>query len=65
MDPANISWLEADPTDSYWEAYHRRACPERDWDGDFYDVPEMLDGSENAWTPLGRRQRMAEACYDL
>ena len=65
MDPANISWLDSDPDDTYWEAYHRRTYTERDWITNFYDVPEMLDGNENAWHALARRERMAEACYEI
>ena len=64
MDPANISWLEADPDDSYWEAYHRRSCPDGNSVSDFHEVCEMLDGNENDWAPLARRERMAEACYE-
>jgi hypothetical protein len=64
MDPANISWLEADPDDSYWEAYHRRSCPDGNSVSDFYEIREMFDGNENAWSPLARRERMAEACYE-
>ena len=65
MDPANISWLESNPDDNYWEAYHRRDDSDGDRVRDFYDVSEMLDGSENAWPPLRRRERMAEACYEV
>ena len=64
MDPANISWLESDPTDSYWEAYHRRSDLEGDWIADCYGVPEMFDGNENAWDDLARHERLAEACYE-
>ena len=64
MDPANILWLEADESDSYWEIYHRRSDTDGDWVTDFYEVREMLDGNENAWAPLARRQRLAEACYE-
>jgi hypothetical protein len=64
MDIANILWLEADESDSYWETYHRRSDTDGDWVTDFYEVREMLDGNENAWAPLARRQRLAEACYE-
>ena len=64
MDPANISWLEADPDDSYWEAHHRRSDTDRDRIRDFYEVREMFDGNQNAWSPLERRERMAEAMYE-
>ena len=64
MDPANILWLEADTTDSYWEIYHRRSCLDGDWISDCYAVCEMFDGNENAWDDLRRRERVAEAIYD-
>ena len=64
MDLADILWLDSDESDSYWETYHRRSDTERDFIRDFYDVSEMLDGSENAWSTLARHERMAEAIYD-
>jgi len=64
MDPANISWLESDPDDSYWEAYHRRGNSEGDWDGDFGHVPPDSDDQEDAWNDTRRRQRVAEAMYE-
>jgi hypothetical protein len=64
MDPANISWLDSDPDDSYWETYHRRSCTDGNSVSDFYEIREMFDGNENAWAPLARRERMAEACYE-
>ena len=64
MDIANILWLDSDPDDSYWETSYRRSYSDRDCVSDFYEVREMLDGNENAWSPLGRRERMAEAMYE-
>ena len=64
MDPANLSWLEADTTDCYWETYHRRGDLEGDWIADCYGVSEMFDGNENAWDALRRHERLAEACYE-
>ena len=64
MDIAELLWLEADPNDSYWEAYRRRSYSDRDWIRDQYEVCEMFDGNENAWDALERRERMAEACYE-
>ena len=64
MDPANISWLEADPDDSYWEAHHRRGDTDRDRIRDFYEVREMFDGNQNAWAPLELHERLAEAMYE-
>ena len=64
MDPANISWLEADADDTYWEAYHRRSDSEGDWDGSSDDVPADLDDNEDAWNDQRRRERLAEVEYD-
>jgi len=64
MDIADILWLDSDEFDSYWETYHRRSCSDRYSVSDFYEVREMFDGNENAWAPLGRRERMAEAMYE-
>ena len=65
MDINNILWLEAKAGDSYWEAYRRRSYSDRDWITDFYEVSEMFDGNENAWDVVERRERMAEAEYDI
>jgi len=64
MDLANILWLDSGPDDNYWETYHRRSDSEGDRVRDFYDVSEMFDGNENAWSDLGRHERLAEAMYD-
>lgn len=65
MDIADILWLDSDEFDSYWEAYRRRSYSDRDWVRDFYDVCEMFDGNENAWDVIERRERLAEAEYDV
>ena len=67
MDPANISWLEAEGTDSYWEADHRRSYLESGclrWDYDSRGLSEVSRYYEEIGDDLGRRERMAEACYD-
>ena len=64
MDIANILWLEADESDSYWETYHRRSCFDGDSVADFYEICEVLDGDENAGSPLARHERLAEAMYE-
>ena len=61
MDPANISWLEAEASDGYWEAYHRRGDTEGDRDGNLYDVPPDTDDQEDAWNDTRRRERLDEA----
>ena len=66
MDINNVLWLDADPiSTTYWEASRRRSYSDRDWVRDFYDVCEMFDGNENAWDVVERRERLAEAEYDI
>jgi hypothetical protein len=65
MDPANISWLDSHPDDNYWEAYHRRDNSEGDRDIDSPCIPEDFDDNEDAWNDIRRRERVAEACYDV
>ena len=64
MDSYDLLWMETDPADSHWEAYYRRTDTERDWIRHFYNVVEMFDGNQNAWSPLARHERLAEACYE-
>jgi hypothetical protein len=64
MDPANISWLESETEDTYWEAYHRRSDSEGDRDRSSDDVPPDFDDNEDAWNDLRRRERLAEVEYD-
>ena len=68
MDSANISWLEADTTDSYWEADYRRDCTEGDccvrWTSDCFGFSEMSRYYEELGDDLRRHQRMAQAMYD-
>ena len=47
MDPANISWLESDPDDSYWEAHYRRINSEGDRDTDSPSIPADFDDNED------------------
>ena len=64
MDIANILWLDSDPDDNYWETSYRRSYTDRDSVADFYEICEVLDGDENAGSPLARHERLAEAMYE-
>ena len=64
MDFTNTLRMGTDPVDTYWETYRRRNYSERDWVRDFYAVREMFDGNENAWSPVERHERLAEAMYE-
>ncbi len=64
MDPANISWLEAKGTDTYWEAHHRRSDSQGYWDTDCDGFLEVSRYYEELGDDLGRHERMAEAMYE-
>ena len=64
MDPANISWLDTNSTDSYWETYNRRTDTERYWERILavdFALPRYY---EEVGDDLRRRERMAEAMYE-
>ena len=65
MDIANILWLDSDEFDTYWETYHRRSDPEGSEFGSSDDVPPDFDDNEDAWNDLRRRERLAEAMYEV
>jgi len=68
MDPRNITWLESDSEDTYWEADYRRNCIEGDrcirWTEDCFGFHEMSRYYQEIGDDLRRRQRMAQAIYE-
>ena len=67
MDPANISWLESNSTDSYWETDNRRSYLERDclrWEPDSETLLAMSDDNEDVGNDIRRRERLAEVMYE-
>ena len=66
MDFATILWLDSDYRHSFWEACYRRGCPEgfAGDDSHFYDVPADFDDNEDVGNDIGRRERLAKACYE-
>jgi hypothetical protein len=64
MDPANISWLDSNPDDEYWEAHYRRINSEGDRESDSPSIPADFDDNEDAWNDIRRRERVAQAMYD-
>jgi hypothetical protein len=64
MDTTDTSQLETDPDDYWGKAHRQRSSAERDRFRDFYGVSEMLDGNENAWDVVERRERLAQAIYE-
>ena len=65
MDTPDTLRLEADPDDEYWEAYHRRDYTDRDQQSLLEAMSETFGSPEEAWNDIRRRERMAQACYDV
>ena len=68
MDPADILWLDSDPTDPDWETDYRRDSAEGDsclrWLLSSVRLSEMSGYYQEVGDDLGRRERMAEAMYE-
>ena len=65
MDTTNTLWLDAVINDLDRQASHRRDSIKRDWDGYCPRFFEDTGTDEAAWNDIRRRERMAEACYDV
>ena len=65
MDTEDPRELDTKPTDSHRQARRRRACIARYWVGDKPLVSEMSRYYQEIGDDLGRRERMAEAIYDV
>ena len=65
MDSADTRQLETIDDDGYWESFHRRNNPESAWYDTFDDVPEDLGINQDTGDVVARRERMAEACYEI
>ena len=65
MDTTESSEDYVDPDYDDWETNYRRDYI----DGDRYSLLEvmceMFDDKEKAWDDIRRRERMAQACYDV
>ena len=66
MDTANTLWLDSVINDlEVQQANHRRASTEGHWDGyrsPFSQAPGTYEGFRD---DIRRRERMAEACYEV
>ena len=61
----NTSWLEAVINKLEREARSRRDRLKGDWDGYSSTISPMLGTEESIRNDISRRERMAEAMYDL
>ena len=65
MDTTNTLWLDSLINDLDREARNRRNSPQGYWDGYISPFSQSPGTDEGAWDDIRRRERMAEACYDL
>ena len=65
MDTDNTLWLEGIINDLYGEASRKRDGIERDWDGYSSSISETTGSDKAVRNDIRRRERMAEACYDI
>ena len=65
MDLTNTLWLDAQIADCIREGSDRRDSVERHWNGYCSSFSETTGSDEAVRDDIRRRQRMAEACYDI
>ena len=65
MVTANTLWLDTYIADCMREGSYRRDRFKRTWDGYSSEFSNTTDSDEAAWDDIRRRQRMAEACYEV
>jgi len=65
MDLTNTLWLDSVINNELREGGYRRDRIERYWDGYSSSVLDTTGSDEKAWDDIRRRERMAEACYDV
>ena len=65
MGTDNTLWLEAVINKLQREASSRRDHPKGNWDGYSSELSPMLGTEESIRNDIRRRERMAEAMYDV
>ena len=65
MDIKDTLRLEAIIADELREGGYRRDRIERYWDGYCSEFSETTGSDQEAWDDIRRRERMAEACYEV
>ena len=65
MDLTDTLWLDAFITDELREGSYRRDRLKRHWLGYSSSVLDTTDSDEAVRDDIRRRERMAEACYDV
>ena len=65
MDLTNTLWLDTFINNELREGGYRRDRIKRYWDGYIPIFFENTGTDESAWNDIGRKERMAQACYDV
>ena len=65
MDLTNTLWLDAQIADCLREGGYRRDRLKRYWNGYSSEFSETTGSDKAAWDDIRRRERMAEAMYDI
>ena len=65
MDTTNTLWLDSVINDLDMKASHKRDSTERYWNGYSSSISETTGSDEAVRDDIRRRERMAEACYDV
>ena len=65
MDLTNTLWLDSLINDLDGEGRNKRDSTERDWDGYSSPISETTGSDEAVRDDIRRRERMAEACYEV
>ena len=65
MDLTDTLWLDAFITDELREGSYRRDRIERYWNGYSSSFSETTGSDKAVRDDIRRRERMAEACYDV
>ncbi len=65
MDSKNTLWLETLINKLERKASRRRDYPKGNWDGYSSEISSMSGAKERIGDDIRRRERMAEAMYDI
>jgi hypothetical protein len=65
MDTYHTLRLATILTDEFREGGYRRDRIKRTWDGYSSEFSETTGSDQEAWDDIRRRERMAEACYEV
>ena len=65
MDTFHTLRLATILTDEFREGGYRRDRIKRHWDGYCSTISDTTGSDQKAWDDIRRRERMAEACYDV